>query len=446
MYWNDMRHFLAFLEEKGDLVTVTKSVSTEFEIAAYIRRSSDIEGPCFVFNDVTGFPGWRAVGAMYAAPRRILDSLDVSIEEATRHYLKAIQNPTPWDMVDGGACKEVVVTGDDLDLNSIPIVKHSQKDGTYITAGVQVARDPDTGVHGLGMHRMELFGDRRLGLWAPGERRIGRARVKQEERGQRLEIAVVIGADPCTTLASCARVPHDQEKYAIAGSLLGQPLKLVKCETIDVLVPANAECVIEGYIEPNDRAQETPFGEFPGCYGGRMEVPVMTVTAITHRRDPIYQTVLTGFPVTEDHLLNWIPMNAVLYEDARRVSPGVIDVTVRGNYVYDAVIKMRKRHETEPWNVMSAVLAGNAQAKYCVVVDDDVNIFDDREVNWAVSTRVQPATDVHIYPVMVGAPLDPSAPLIRQTSKMGIDATKPLGAEALRYEKVTVPGAGEVTW
>ncbi len=196
-----------------------------------------------------------------------------------------------------------------------------------------------------------------------------------------------------------------------------------------MLVPATAECVIEGYIEPHDVAQESPFGEFPGCYGGRMEVPVMTVTAITHRRDPIYQTVLTGFPVTEDHLLNWIPMNAVVYEDAKRVSPGVIDVTVRGNYVYEAVVKMRKRHETEPWNVISAVLAGNAQAKFCIVVDEDVNIFDDREVGWAVSTRIQPATDVHIFPVMVGAPLDPSAPIVRQTSKMGIDATRPLAAD-----------------
>ena len=446
LFWKDMRQFLAFLEQKGDLVTIKKPVSTDFEVAAYIRKSSDVEGPCFVFDDIAGYPGWRVAGAMYAAPRRILDGLSVSIEEATRHYLKAIQNPMSWQVVETGACKEIIVTGDDVSLSDVPIVRHSEKDGKYITAGVQVARDPDTGVHGLGMHRMELFGERRLGLWAPGERRIGRARVKQEERGQRLEIAVVIGPDPCTTLASCARVPHDQEKYEIASALLGEPLKLVRCETIDVLVPADAECIIEGYIEPNDRFSESPFGEFPGCYGGRMEVPVMTVTAITHRRDPIYQTVLTGFPVTEDHLLNWIPMNAVIYEDAKRISPGVIDVTVRGNYVYDTVIKMRKRHETEPWNVMSAVLAGNAQAKYCVVVDEDVNIYDDREVNWAVSTRVQPATDVHIFPVMVGAPLDPSAPLIRQTSKMGMDATKPLSADPLRYEKVLVPGADEVTW
>jgi 2,5-furandicarboxylate decarboxylase 1 len=119
---------------------------------------------------------------------------------------------------------------------------------------------------------------------------------------------------------------------------------------------------------------------------------------------------------------------------------------VRGNYVYDTVVKLRKRQQSEPWNVISAVLAGNAQAKYCVVVDEDVDIFDDREVGWAVSTRVQPATDVHIFPVMVGAPLDPSAPLVRQTSKMGIDATRPLGSESLRFEKVIVPGADQVSW
>lgn len=450
MYWNDMREFLAHLDEKGDLVTVAKPVSTKFEIAAYIRKSSDNNGPCFVFDEVEGHPGWRATGAMYATPQKILDALGVPVEEVTRHYIDAIRNPVPWEVVDGepgsAPVKDVVITGDDVDLAAVPVVTHSEKDGPFITAGVQVARDPDTGVHGLGMHRMEVFGRDRLGLWAPNERRIGRARFKQEQRGERTEIAVIIGPDPCTTLGACARVPHDVEKYEIGGALLGGPLKLVRCETIDVLVPASAECVIEGYIEPGDTQLEAPFGEFPGCYGGRMEVPVMTVTAITHRRNPIFQTVLTGFPVTEDHLLNWIPMNAVVYEDAKRVSPGVIDVTVKGNYVYEAVVKMTKRHQSEPWNVMSAVLAGNAQAKYCTVVDEDVNIYDDREVTWAVSTRSQPATDVHIFPVMVGAPLDPSAPIVRQTSKMGTDATKPLGAEALRYEKVLVPGADEVTW
>lgn len=446
MYWNDMRAFMDHLAKQGDLVEIDKPVSTEFEIAAYIRKSSDTGGPCFLFNNVTGRDGWRATGSMYSDHRRILGALGVPAEEATRLFLDATHNPVPWEVVTGGPCKEMIVTGDDVDLGTMPIVRHSEKDGVYITAGVEVARDPDTGVHGLGMHRMEVFGKNRLGLWAPGERRIGRARVKQEERGQRTEIAVVIGPDPCTVLASCSRVPHDQEKYEIAGALLGGPLKLTKCETIDVLVPATAECVIEGYIEPGDVAMESAFGEFPGCYGGRMEVPVMTVTAVTHRRDPIYQTVLTGFPVTEDHLLNWIPMNAVVYEDAKRISPGVIDVTVRGNYVYDTVIKMRKRHETEPWNVMSAVLAGNAQAKYCVVVDEDVDIYDDKQVGWAISTRSQPATDVHIFPVMVGAPLDPSAPLIRQTSKMGTDATRPLGADPVRYEKVVVPGADEITW
>jgi len=446
VYWHDMREFLSFLEDRDDLVRIGKPVSTTWEIAAYIRRSSDVGGPCFLFENVEGHPGWRVTGAMYAHPERILAALGVPVEQATQRYLAAIREPVGWEVVDGGPCQEVVLRGDGADLHQVPVVTHSEKDGPFITAGVQVAKDPETGVHGLGMHRMEVFGPRKLGLWAPDERRIGRARLKQAEQGRRLEIAVVLGPDPGTVLGACARVPHDREKYAIAGALLGGPLRLTRCQTVDLLVPATAECVIEGYIEPDEFATEAPFGEFPGCYGGRMRVPVMTVTAITHRRDPIYQTVLTGFPVTEDHLLNWVPMNAVVYEDARRVCPGVIDVTVRGNYVYDTVVKLRKRQQTEPWNVISAVLAGNAQAKFCVVVDEDVNIFDDREVGWAVSTRAQPATDMHIYPVMVGAPLDPSAPLVRQTSKLGIDATKPVGADPLKFEKVTVPGADQVSW
>ncbi len=207
MYWNDMREFLDYLRERGDLVDVNKAVSTEFEVAAYIRKSSDTGGPCFLFNEVTGHNGWRVVGSMYSDRRRILAALGVGVEQATTRYLDAIRNPIPWEVVDGGPCKDVVLTGDDVDLAAVPVVRHSEKDGVYITAGVEVVRDPDTGVHGLGMHRMEVFGRNRLGLWAPGERRIGRARVKQEERGQRTEIAVVISPDPSTVLGSCARVP-----------------------------------------------------------------------------------------------------------------------------------------------------------------------------------------------------------------------------------------------
>lgn len=447
MAWKDLRDWMDHLERQGDLVRVGKPVSTRFEIGAYIRKSSDTDGPAFLFENVSGFPGRPVVAGLYGVRRRILDALDCPVERLAHRFMEGVDRPIPARRGEGPApCQEVVLQGAAVDLDAIPVVTHSEKDGPFITAGVQVAPDPDTGVHGLGIHRMERLGRDRLGLWAPAERRIGRAQIKSNERGRPQPIAVVIGPDPYVELAAAARVPHTQEKYDIAGGLAGAPVELVRCRTVDVWVPANAEMIIEGEIWPGETVQESQFGEFPGCYGGLKQVPVMRVTGVTMRRDAIYHTVLTGFPVTEDHLMNWPAMVAVVWADAIRVAPEVRAVDIRGNYVYEAVVQMRKRHQTEPWNVMSAILSGASHAKYCMVVDEDVDIFNDRDIDWAFCTRVQPDRDVHVFPIMVGAPLDPSAPIVRQTSKMGIDATIPFGADRTPYERVVVPGTEDVSW
>ena len=317
--FSDMRDFLRFLEDKGDLVRIKKEVNVDFEIAAYMRKTSDLQGPAFLFENVTGYSGWKVAAGLFAAQRRITDILGTNIRDALKKFQKAVDNPIKAKIAQQGQCQEVVLTDKDVDVRKIPLLWHSEKDGGpdvsethtpyYITAGVQIAKNPISGIRGLGMHRVQYRGRDKLGISIPGERRIGKAFAACEEIGKPLDMAIVIGMDPSIVLGSVSRVPHTVDKLDIAGSIRGEPIELVKCKTIDVEVPANAEIVLETQILPNIREPEGAFGEFTGCYGGRREkAPVVKVKAITMRNDAIYNGLLTGMPVTEDQLLNWMPI------------------------------------------------------------------------------------------------------------------------------------------
>jgi UbiD family decarboxylase len=193
---------------------------------------------------------------------------------------------------------------------------------------------------------------------------------------------------------------------------------------------------------------EAPFGEFTGCYGHRTESPVLHVERVTMRRNAIYQDFLTGFPICEDQALMYLPRCSAVYQDAARAHPEVKAVhwQIDTANIWGVVVSIRKRLQSEAWNVISAVLGGPSLVKQCVVVDEDVDVFDPIAVQWALSTRVQPHRDIHVFPTMVGAPLDPSAILIRQTSKVGYDATIPLDEDPAHYERVYVPGEDDVEW
>jgi UbiD family decarboxylase len=446
--WEDFRGFISYLEKIGELVRIDKEVDPKFEVAAYIRRSCDVEGPAFLFERVRGYPGWKYVAAIYSTRKRVTLSLGCKEEsEILWKFREGVLNPIQPKVMGEGACKEIVIKGDEVDLRKIPIAWHSERDaGYYITSAVEIAKDLDTGVRLLGIHRLQVKGKDKLGFWGPAEKRIGRAFLKAEERGKPLDIAIVIGNDPVVDLASQAKVPHDVDKLAIAGGLKGTPIELVPCETIDVEVPRNAEIVIEGQLLPNIREEEGPFGELTGCYSGTTSSPIIKVTAVTMRRDPIMHTVLAGVPPSEDNNMVIPAMLESIYRVASLACPEIKAVNVSGNSYYTVLISIKKRHEGEPYNIMSSVLGSIYQTKYCFVFDDDINIFDPRDVEWAFQTRMQPDKDIHIFPVMVGAPLDPSAPLQRHASKMGVDCTIPLEADRSKFEKIRIPGVEKVEW
>lgn len=445
----DLREHLARLEAKGDLVTIDREVSPEYEIAAFTRRSIYEKGPAFVFRNVAGHPGATVVGGAYATLDRVRSAIDATSDGAVHKYLEAMRAPIAPVLVEDGPVSEVFVEGNDVDFESLPIVKHCEKDsGYYITAGVQVTKDPGSDIQHLGIHRMMRFNGQEVGFWGGKERRIRRAIDKYEDIGQDTPMAIVIGGPPAFVTASCARVPHSVDKHGVAGALQGSPLELVQCRTVDLAVPARAEMVIEGYIPAGERRHEGPFGEFSGAYGHETDSPYFRVTGLMMRRDAMYQDFLTGYPICEDQALMYLPRSAAVYQSATVAHPEVKAVhwQVDSGNIYGVVVSIHKRLQTEAWNVIASVLGGPALIKQCIVVDDDIDVFDAEAVQWALSTRIQPHRDVHIFPTMVGAPLDPSAIQIRQTSKIGFDATIPLDEDRMLYERVWVPGEDTVTW
>jgi UbiD family decarboxylase len=446
--FEDLRSFLSCLENKGQLLRVSQEVDPQFEIAAGIRKTSDVEGPALLFEKVKGYPGWRVLGGLFATRKLIALSLETPEDRLLEQYLTLEEKRVAPELVATGPVKEVRWTGDEVDLYRLPMVTHSEKDiGPYITIGVQIGKDPDTGVRNVSVHRMLLLDKDRLSLWAPPDHHLGRMILKAEERKRGLEVATAIGVDPAIVIGSQAKVPFGIDEFYVAGGLRGAPVELIRCETIDVEVPASAEIVIEGVTLPSERVPDGPYGEYPGCYSDVKQAPVVKVTAITMRQNPIYQTALTGFPVTENHTLIEYANAAVVYREVKKIVPEVkaVHMTPGGTFRHHVVVSIKKRSQEEARNVILALLSLGIGLKQVTVVDEDIDVYDPLQVEWALSTRMQPDRDIIIIPRLVCSTLDPSVPAPRITAGWGIDATMPTGDNE-RFQKVRVPGVEKVTY
>jgi UbiD family decarboxylase len=446
--FEDLRSYLSYLEERGQLLRVDEEVDPKFEIAAGIRKTSDIEGPAILFERVKGFPGWRVLGGLFATRRLVALALGVPEDKLLEQYLTLEERRIAPELVGSGPAKEICWKGNDIDLYRLPLVTHSEKDvGPYVTIGIQAGKDPETGIRNVSIHRMLLLGKDRLSLWAPADHHLGRMILKAEEKGRGLEVATAIGVEPALIIGSQAKVPYGVDEYHVAGGLRGAPVKLVRCETIDVEVPASSEIVIEGVTVPGERVPDGPYGEYPGCYSEAKHAPVLKVTAITMRKNPIYQTALTGMPVTENHTLIEYANAAVIYREAKKIVPEVREVCVTpgGTFRHHVVVSIKKRHDDEARNLILALLALGIGLKQVTVVDEDIDVHDPVEVEWALSTRMQPDRDIIIIPRIACSTLDPSAPKPRATAAWGIDATMPIH-DREKFEKIRVPGVDKVKY
>jgi UbiD family decarboxylase len=322
---------------------------------------------------------------------------------------------------------EVVKLGDDIDLARVPLLTHYDVNAApYVTAGIVVAADPDLGVRNTSYNRLMMAGKRELRIFMAVGRHLWTLHNKMEQRNEALPIAVVVGVHPLFSLGAQAFTPSTDDEYAVIGGMMKESLRVVKAKTVPLLVPADAEMVIEGNILPNIRREEGPFGEFTGHAVAKDERQVIEVTAITSRRNYLFQDVHAGY--TEHKLMGAVPREAALIKAVRQTVPTVKNVCmpVSGNCRFHAYISISKRTPGQAKNAICAALAADMLLKHVVIVDDDIDVFDEEQVLWAVSNRFQADRGLVVIPNAQGSELDPSAGPGGVNAKMGLDATKPL--------------------
>jgi 2,5-furandicarboxylate decarboxylase 1 len=430
-----LRDWLDHLAARERLAVVKPRTGLRFELAAVAKRLDGRKATVFPRPDGHPIP---VVSGLVSDRGWIAEAMGREPGEILEYFQEAALNPIPWQEVATGPVQEVVHRKVDLS-KLLPLPTHNEHDsGPYISAGLAISRNPRTGVQNVSIHRLQLNGPNRLGaLLLPRHTRLFYEMA--EQTGAPLPVAIVIGVDPLTLLASQAIVPVDHDELEIAGALHGRALPVVQCLTSDLRVPADAEIVIEGHVLPRVREREGPFGEFPQYYSAPADRHVIEVDLVAHRKDAMFHTIVGGG--LEHLMLGAIPREATLLAHLKRSFPNVRDVHLsRGGVCrYHLVVQIAKRQEGEAKNVMLGAFAGHYDVKQVIVVDEDVDIHDPTEVEWAVATRFQADRDLVVISESQGSNLDPSA-RDGVGAKMGLDATKLLAAEPMRFTRIRVPG------
>jgi 2,5-furandicarboxylate decarboxylase 1 len=431
-----LRDWLDHLAARDRLAVLKPNIGLKFELAAYAKR---LDGQRATMFPKPGGHAIPVVSGLVSDRGWMAEAMGVEPAAMLARFQDAASDPVPWQELKSGPAQEVIHRAP-LDLAKLlPLPTHNEHDGgPYIAAGLMIVRNPKTGKQNVSIHRCQLTGPNRLGVLVLPRHTFTFHRMA-EEAGQPLDAAIVIGVDPLTLLASQAIVPIDHDELEIAGALQGGPLPVVKCLTSDIRVPAEAEIVIEGRFLPGVREPEGPFGEFPQTYGTRSNREVMEVVAVTHRKDAIFHTMVGGG--LEHLLLGAIPKEATLLTHLRRNFPNVLDVHLSpgGTMRFHLFVKIRKNQEGQGKNVILGAFAGSFDLKHVIVVDEDVDIHNPTEVEWAVATRFQADRDLVIVPESQGSKLDPSN-RDGVGAKMGLDATKPLAAPEMTFKRIHVPG------
>ncbi len=439
----DLRQFIRLLEQDSELLRIDDEVDLKFDISGYIRNTSDVEGPALLFENVKGH-SMPVVGGLYSSRRLMLKAMETSEEGAINHYLNAMQNLSEPHLVDSGPCKEVIKSGEQASLADLPIPIHAELDsGPFITAGVAISKDVDEGGKNASIYRFEQQGDRQLGVLSPIPHHLGLHYQKAEAQGRPLEVAIALGVSPGVLICTQWEAAYGVNELTLAGALQSKPLEVVKCETVDLEVPANAEIIIEGKMHPDKRQMEGPFGEYTGYYTPAYPKPYLEITAITHRQDAIFHTALTGLPTTDNHVLKMIPMEASCYAFLKQRFPGIKKVHFHGagGVGLLGIVSMQQYTKYEARNMLATMLSAQG-TKVVIAVDEDVDVFDMDKVMWAVCTRSQADKDLIILPRTAAFQLDPSVSELGVLTTMGIDATKPYGED---FDDVTsVPGASQL--
>jgi 4-hydroxy-3-polyprenylbenzoate decarboxylase len=462
MKYHDLRDFIAQLESLGELKRVSVEVDPKLEMTEICDRVLRAGGPAILFEKVKGH-SMPVLGNLFGTPRRVAlgmgqDSLEALREVGkTLAYLKEPEPPKglkdAWDklpllkqvlsmapkVLSSAPCQEIVWEGKDVDLSRLPIQHCWPGDvAPLVTWGLTITRGPNKSRQNLGIYRQQLLGPNKLIMrWLA--HRGGALDFRdhcQKFPGQPYPVAVALGADPATILGAVTPVPDTLSEYQFAGLLRGSRTELVKCIGSDLQVPASAEIVLEGVIHPGETAMEGPYGDHTGYYNEQAEFPVFTVERITMRRDPIYHSTYTGKPPDEPAMLG-VALNEVFVPILQKQYPEIVDFYLppEGCSYRMAVVSIKKQYPGHAKRVMFGIWSFLRQfmyTKFIIVVDDDIDVRDWKEVIWAMTTRVDAARDTLIAENTPIDYLDFASPVAGLGSKMGIDATNKWPGETER--------------
>jgi len=431
---HDLRSYIEAVRKAGEMHEIRRTVDPVRELGAVLFACEKADKAAF-FHSVAGFDV-PVVGGLLSSPRRIALALGCGVGEVGARMAAATEQPVPARPHQGPApCQEVVVRNPDL--TRWPIPTHSPRDaGAFITAGVVIARDPETGRHNLSYNRMQIYGPDRAGISMNIWRHIKAFFDKIEPQGKNLPFCCAIGPDPVVMMAGAFRYPGDE--YEIAGALRGSPIPVVRALTCDVMVPASSEIVLEGEVLAGVREMEGPMAEFTGHYSGADPKHVAVIKCITHRKAPIFQT-MNGGGYEHVSVGNMITREPLLERFVRHISRRVKAVHLPPYAAgFTAIVSLEDPEPGEARNVALAAMAGHVNFKTVIVVDADVDIHDPADVMWALSTRVRWDEDLIPVPGAHGNELDPASDAHGVVCKAIIDATLPAEARS-RYIKVAYP-------
>jgi 4-hydroxy-3-polyprenylbenzoate decarboxylase len=447
--FESLHEYVNALDDIGELRKIKTPVSADLEVAEILRRLMyKSNQPAILFENVEGHK-YPILGNAFGSIDRLKLALNLDdfteigeritmmskmrVPSSIFGKLKMLPKLTEIadygpKQVESGPVNEVILTENEASLSLLPITKSFPLDaGRFITFGITVTKNPETAIQNLGVYRLQVLGNKKAIMhWQVHKRGALHYQLNKDEN-KRTEVAIVIGADPATIFSAIAPVPEGMDKYFFAGITRKKGVKLIKCKTVDIQVPATSEIVLEGYVDPNEINIEGPFGDHTGYYTPPEPYPTFTLTGMMMRHDPIFLTTVVGKPILEDAYIGKVIERSFL-PLIRMFHPEVTDFSMppAGWFQGLAIIAIRKRYPGQAKKVMMG-LWGMGQlslTKIIVVVDDDVNIHNMNEVIWAVTTRSDPKRDVILIENTPTDTLDPASPLINLGSKMGIDATK----------------------
>ncbi len=462
MKYKDLRDFIDLLEKRGELKRISQEIDPYLEMTEIADRTLRAEGPALLFENPKGY-NIPVLANLFGTPKRVAMGMgqeDVSELREVGKLLAFLKEPEPpkgikealgqipvfkqvlnmpAKEVKKASCQQVILQGDDVDLTKFPIQHCWPGDAApLITWGLTVTKGPHKKRQNLGIYRQQLLGKNKIIMrWL--SHRGGALDFQEwckEHPGQPYPVSVALGADPATILGAVTPVPDTLSEYAFAGLLRGSKTEVVKSISNDLQVPASAEIVLEGHIMPGEVAPEGPYGDHTGYYNEVDDFPVMTVTHITHRKDPIYHSTFTGRPPDEPAILG-VALNEVFVPILQKQFPEIVDFYLppEGCSYRMAVVTMKKQYPGHAKRVMMGVWSFLRQfmyTKFVIVCDDDINARDWNDVIWAITTRMDPARDTTLIENTPIDYLDFASPVSGLGSKMGMDATNKWPGETTR--------------